>query len=225
MRPNGSRHNKISCNAKADRIIENLNQKPKPSTAQRSRKIQKKRNARQRNSHRLDFKTSQGDKKHLTWVLPKKCSKAPRRGAKNRTTTNSLKKSAAKALAAKEAVKRANSCMQEEKNVNYGDLLINAYEEYKTESSLSKSFKPGSKKSVDKLQNKGQKVKFNDCFTGIEYDPMDNYFYLISHKNESKKALFKNKAINESNVGRCFVVNPRVVESIKKNYELDCLLC
>jgi len=218
MSSNGSRSKKHSKDAKAERILQSLFFKNKSSIAPSSRKIKKKRRNTQEQSFQLHFRNAQNQRRTLQWIMPR--SQSGRSKNSNSFGVNSSKRK-------KESQKngKTNSRSKNESgHVNYGDLFESAYKVVKSESSASRSGKQ-LHAVVDEKTHETSQTRSNDSFSGIEYDPVDNYFYLVSHQTTQKKALFQNKGLFQPVQKPCLVINPRIVETLKKNYALESFLC
>ena len=189
-----------------------------------SRKIKKKRKIVQEQTVQLEFRTKEGKLKTLHWVMPRakanggghsRRGKALERGGRRGVRTRGKMK-------VLETEESGTKKMGE--TVNYADLFESAYKVIKSESSANGSNKLNQMSCDLKPENQSQN-RLNDSFSGIEYDPLDNYFYLVSHQTPNKKPLFENKGILESVQRPCLVINPRIVESLKKDYSLESFLC
>ena len=217
MSSNGSRSTKNSKDAKAERILQSLFYKSKSSVAPSSKKIKKKRRNTQQQSVYLYFRTSQNQRKTVHWIMPQS------QNSRNRSQTTSAKASLKRK---RNAVKSVQSKTQMKKpvGVNYADLFESAYKVVKSESSGSRSGLQAQVCTEPKTENTTQS-RSNDSFSGIEYDPIDNYFYLVSHQSSDKKPLFQNKGLYQPVQKPCLVINPRIVESLKKDFALESFLC
>lgn len=226
---NASRSSKQSKDAKAERILQVLSQKNKPSISGSSKKIRKRKRGPVEDSQTLRFRTRNDQRRHVHWVYPRPRTgyKMAPRGTPNEfpTTGKRTRKKGAgqRSKAAKNSVPQANQ--SKEQNVNYAALFASAYAGIKSESSICKSQRRSARESDQKTVKSGSQAVSNDSFSGIEYDPFDNFFYLVSHQNALKKALFENKAISKTVQTPCLVINPRVVESLKKSFALESFLC
>lgn len=216
MSSNGSRRKKNSKDAKAERILRSLFLKNKSSLAPSSKKIRKKRRQTQEQSWQLHFRTTLNQRKTLQWVLPQ-----PPSSRKKGSFGNASSKRR-RAVPRQEDVREKPNPFSEE--VNYADLFESAYQVFKSESSASRSGKQVVASSEVKTENASQN-RSTDSYSGIEYDPADNYFYLVSHQTPDKRPLFENKGILRPVQKPCLVINPRIVESLKKDYALESFLC
>lgn len=219
MSSNGSRSKKNSKDEQAERILQSLFLKSKSSMVSSSKKIKKRRKPIQEQSVELHFKNSEGQQKTVFWILPK--NPRGRTGSRINSGINVLKR--------RKETNRIKTKKNENKSVssqpvNYADLFESAYKVIKSESSVSRSLKQNQLSSDLKTENLIQS-RSNDSFSGIEYDPLDNYFYLVSHQTPNKKPLFQNKGILQPVQRPSLVINPRIVESLKKDFALESFLC
>lgn len=217
MSSNGSRSKKHSKDAQAERILQSLFYKSKSSVAPSSRKIKKKRRPVPENSFQLTFRTSQNQRRTLHWLLPHLGGSRARNGPALARASLKRQKDSGRAAEAKTVAGNNGT-------VNYADLFESAYQVIKSESSASRSRQQAQVSSDPKTENTVQ-TRSNDFFSGIEYDPVDNYFYLVSHQSSLKKPLFQNKGLFEPVTKPCLVINPRLVESLKKDFALESFLC
>ena len=215
MSSNGSRSKKHSKDAKAERILQSLFFKNKSSMAPTSKKIRKKRRNNTEQSVQLHFRNSQNQRRTMQWILPQPPS------SRNKNSTPSGINSSKRR---KENEKINLQSKNGSGEVNYADLFESAYKVIKSESSASRSGKQLPMIN-DQKTYRNSVSKSNDSFSGIEYDPADNYFYLVSHQTPHKKALFQNKGLFRPVQKPCLVINPRIVESLKKDYALESFLC
>ena len=217
MRSNGSRSKKHSKDAKAERILQSLILKNKSSLAPSSKKIRKRRRSAQDSHFELRFRTSQNHRKTLLWIMPTPPSTAKRLPAHSSKTPSARRRP----LPLLPPLPRSRRPSTEQ--VNYADLFETAYQEFKTESSASGSRKPGVT-SEELGTEAGSQNRAGDSYSGIEYDPKDNYFYLVCGQNAEKKELFENKGTAGGKGSPCLVINPTVVEGLKKDFALEAFL-
>lgn len=209
MIQNELRYTKKSKDAQAERILQSLSQKTRPCLHQNSKKIKKKKKILIDDSIQLIYKSKKGHKKFIDWIMPKSSVKMKENALKVQNNIQMKK------------FESEQSYSNPDQEVNYAAIFESAYEDLKSESSQSKN--------VRQMQNGNngvdRQVRVNDGYSGIEYDPVDNYFYLVSTSNCNKKQLFKNKAISSVKQTPCIVLNPRIIEGLKKSFELDSFLC
>ena len=223
MSSNGSRSKKNSKDEQADRILQSLFLKNKSSMIPSSKKIKKKRRTIQEQSVELEFRTANGKQKTLIWIMPKPRNSGGQ-GRRGRTSERSGRRGTRLKTKVKSNGNEDILIKKNEDTVNYADLFESAYKVIKSESSANGSNKQNQVSCDQKTENQSQN-KSNDSFSGIEYDPLDNYFYLVSHQTPNKKPLFENKGILQPVQRPCLVINPRIVESLKKDYSLESFLC
>lgn len=208
MRSNGPRSKKTSKDAQAERILQSLFYKSKSSLAPSSRKIRKRRRSAPERSFSLAFRAPNGQRRTLSWLLPAAPENARAKPAK---ASSRRKREAPRAEAPK---------AKAEAQVNYADLFESAYKVVKSESAGSRSGRQVPGGSEPKTAQSSQ-TRAHDSFSGIEYDPADNYFYLVSHLSAQKRPLFQNRALFSPAQKPCLVINPRLVESLKKDFALE----
>jgi hypothetical protein len=209
MISNEVRYSKKSKDAQAERILQSLSQKTRSCLHQNSKKIKKKKKLVLDDSIQLVYKSKNGHKKFIDWIMPKSSVKIKESTSKVHNVVPSKKFES----------DQSGSHLNEE--VNYAAIFESAYEDLKSESSLSKN----ARKVQQRSHGVTPQVRVNDGYSGIEYDPVDNYFYLVSNNNSSKKQFFRNKAISGVKQTPCIVINPRIIEGLKKSFELDSFLC
>lgn len=217
MSSNGSRSKKHSKDAQAERILQSLFYKNKSSVAPSSRKIKKKRRSPPDHGFHLTFRTSQNHRRTLHWVMPQASGSRARNGNGPTRVAPKHQKDLKQKLEPKASTGKKGT-------VNYADLFESAYKVVKSESSGSRSRQQGQVCADLKTENTSQ-TRSNDSFSGIEYDPVDNYFYLVSHQSARKKPLFQNRGLFQPVSKPCLVINPRIVESLKKDFALESFLC
>lgn len=209
MLNNELRSSKKSKDAQAERIIQSLSQKTRPYISYNSKKIKKKKKIILDESFQLIYKSKNGNKKFVNWIMPKSYLKMKENSFKTQEK-----------MRIKE-IKYEKSYANSNEEVNYAAIFESAYEDLKSESSQSKNIVLG-----QLTRNKiNDDARVNDSYSSIEYDPIDNYFYLVSNDNSSKKQLFKNKAISIVKQSPCIILNPTIIENLKKSFELDSFLC
>lgn len=99
----------------------------------------------------------------------------------------------------------------------YGDIFASVYETLK-----KKEPKNLERPSTD--DKSAQTSGKSDNFVGIEYDPGDNYFYLVGNDPSDKMALFENQGMkNHKAVLHNFVINPVLLRTLKQDFQLDAL--
>jgi len=200
---------KKSKQAKADRIVNSLKMKSSllsPVT----RKIKKKRRNRQAPLHYLTYETQNGKKKKVCFIFSKSSRK-----------NSGPKYSSHKAV--ESSIVNKKTTMNSVPQVGYGDLLFSAYEDLKKKS--EPNMKTTNQNSTNnKSSEKGVVMSTNDNFAGIEYDPRDNYFYLVGNDPTEKMALFENQGIKSKKlVVKNFMINPAILKNLKQNFQLESL--
>lgn len=198
---------KSSKQAKADRIVNSLKMKscmlsPIP------KKVKKKRRSRQTALNYLTYETQNGRKKKVCFVFSKS-------SGRNYVTKISVPKKQEESLLQK------RDSMIDNSQGGYGDLFASVYE------NLKKNSRPMSRKrekasTEDKSLKINEQNKKTDGFVSIEYEPLDNYFYLVGKNPKEKMALFQNRGIrNKKSVLHNFVVNPVLLRSLKQDFQLE----
>lgn len=219
MRSNGSRlKNKSSKDAQAERIVRSLSTRVRSGLASSSKKISKRRRNQNEqpsfSSGSLHYLSS-GRVKRVVFNVAGK-GKSHRN---NNTTRKSRKSNSSKA---KTQTNKENK-QKKKKEVSYANLLLDVYEVIKSESSQNRQSEcvvPTPKTST----NLNPKRTGIDGFAGIEYDPSDNQFYLFSHTNQARLALFSNKAMEPKPALGGQLLNIRRLEMAKRNFALDSFL-
>ena len=219
MRSNGSRlKTKSSKDAQAERIVRSLTTRARSGLASSSKKISKRR--RNHNdqppysSGPLHYSLGGRTKRVIFSVAGKGKSVRNHNGSRKSRKSNSSKP--------KTQPNKENK--QKKKNeVSYANLLLDVYEVIKSESSQNRQSEcavPTPKAST----NHNPKRSGIDGFAGIEYDPSDNQFYLFSHTNQARLALFSNKAMEPKACVGGKLLNIRRLEMVKRNFALDSFL-
>ena len=197
---------KKSKQAKADRIVNSLKMKASllsPVT----RKIKKKRRTRQPPQY-LTYETQNGKKKRVCFIF-----------------TKSSRKNSGPKFSSQRAVESTNGPKKngsgDNSKVGYGDLLFSAYEDLKKNSGANAK-KMHQTCNNEKAVVKGISTITNDNFAGIEYDPKDNYFYLVGDDPSDKMALFQNQGIKAKKMLMSnFVINPALLKNLKQDFQLE----
>ena len=103
----------------------------------------------------------------------------------------------------------------------YGDIFASVYENLKKKSESNP-------KNTEKISTENKSVmnrsclKKSDDFVSIEYDPGDNYFYLVGNDPSKKMALFENQGMKGGkSVLHNFVVNQGLLRSLKQDFQLE----
>ena len=213
MMKNELRSSKRSKDAQAERILQSLSQKTRSTLNPYSKKIKKKKKSILDESIRLCYKLNDGTKKYMQWLMPKSKQKY-----KEKMTLIPEHKAA-------NSFSSDDSSSNKNEEVNYAAIFESAYVDLKSESSKGKTQKTPIKNIGYKKSNSEEDIRSNDVCSAIEYNPIDNYFYLIADDNSSKKQFFKNQSISNFHQNPCVIIDTRIIEDLKKNYELDCFLC
>ena len=195
---------KSSKQAKADRIVNSLKMKssmlsPVP------RKVKKKRRSRQTTSNNLTYETENGKKKKVCFVFSRSSGRNVKTYVQKKQENTFLQK---------------RESIDETSQGGYGDLFASVYENLK-KTSQSQSGKREKASTDDKSQKNEAQPKQSDGFVSIEYEPLDNYFYLVGADPNEKMALFQNRGIRKKSLVHNFVINPVVLRSLKQDFQLD----
>ena len=193
---------KSSKQAKADRIVNSLKMKssmlsPVP------KKVKKKRRSRQTTFNYLTYETENGKKKRVCFMFSKS-GRNPKIPIPKKET-NFLQK---------------RDSFVENSQGGYGDLFASVYENLKR-TSQSQSRKREKTTTEDKSQKNEQPLKQKDGFASIEYEPLDNYFYLVGTNPNEKMALFENRGIRKKSLVHNFVINPILLRNLKQDFQLE----
>jgi hypothetical protein len=198
---------KKSKQAKADRIVNSLKMKASllsPVT----RKIKKKRRTRQAPLHYLTYETQNGKKKKVCFIFTRSSRK-----------NSGPKYSAQRAVESTHVPKKTAPVNISQ--VGYGDLLFSAYEDLKKKSESNLKIVDQSSTN-NKSSVKGMSMNTSDNFAGIEYDPKDNYFYLVGNDPSDKMALFENQGVKAKKMlVNNFVINPALLKNLKQDFQLE----
>lgn len=197
---------KKSKQAKADRIVNSLKMKASMLSPV-TRKIKKKRRGRQQPLQYLTFETQNGRKKKVCFIFSRTSRKnsGPKHSSHRNTESGAAKR---------------KSAPDTSSQGGYGDLLFSVYENLKKQAVPSKNLDKPS--TDDKSRGKGVVGAEKDNFASIEYDPMDNHFYLIGSNPADKMALFENQGMkHRKTVLHNFVINPVLLKNLKKDFQLE----
>ena len=197
---------KKSKQAKADRIVNSLKMKSSMLSPV-TRKIKKKRRGRQQPLNYLTYETQNGRKKKVCFIFKRTSRKNS--GPKHSSLRNTE---------IPVPVKKKASIVPSQGG--YGDLLFSVYENLKKQSESAP--KNLDKPSTDDKSHGKVVTDEKDNFASIEYDPIDNYFYLIGNNPADKMALFENQGMKHRKmVLHNFVINPVLLKNLKKDFQLE----
>jgi hypothetical protein len=198
---------KKSKQAKADRIVNSLKMKA-AMLSPVTKKIKKKRRTRPPPATYLPFETQTGRKRRVCFIFSK----------------TSRKNSFPKTLPPKPvdpAPVPLGVSLNNSQGGGYGDIFASVYENLKKKSE-SNPKNGGHVSTEDKSRGDAGGSRRGDDFVGIEYEPGDNYFYLVGRDPRRKMALFENQGMKGGKQGvRDFVVNQGLLRSLKQDFQLE----